>query len=83
MWSEGKARGGNASGLPSAITGNDGSDDSDTGSLILKEYFPDGTGMSEWMTRSGTSMEDAFVETYTLNTDGTITILRYVPNLNK
>ena len=39
--------------------------------------------MSEWMTRSGTSMEDAFVETYTLNKDGTITILRYLPNLNK
>ena len=55
-------------------TGNDVSNDADTGSLILKEYFPDGTGMSEWMTRSGTSMEDAFVETYTLNKDGTITI---------
>lgn len=64
-------------------TGNDVSNDSNTGSLILKEYFPDGTGMSEWMTRSGTSMEDAFVETYTLNKDGTITILRYLPNLNK
>ena len=64
-------------------TGNDVSNDSDTGSLILKEYFPDGTGMSEWMTRSGTSMEDAFVETYTLNKAGTITILRYLPNLNK
>lgn len=54
--------------------------DEDTKAKVLKEYFPNGEGMSELIARSGSSMEDAYVETYTLNTDGTVTILRYVPN---
>ena len=46
---------------------------------VLDEYFPDGVGMSEVMTKSAASKEDAYVETYTLNSDDTVTILRYVP----
>lgn len=46
---------------------------------VLDEYFPDGAGMSEIMTKSAASKEDAYVETYTLNSDDTVTILRYVP----
>ncbi len=47
--------------------------------IVMKEYFPNGTGMSETMTKYATTMEDAWVETYTLNEDGTVTYLRYVP----
>lgn len=47
---------------------------------VLDEYFPDGVGMSEVMTKSAASMEDAYVETYALNSDDTVTILRYVPD---
>lgn len=53
--------------------------DVDAEAAVLDEYFPDGVGMSEVMTKSAASMEDAYVETYTLNSDDTVTILRYVP----
>lgn len=53
--------------------------DVDAEAVVLDEYFPDGVGMSEVMTKSAASMEDAYVETYTLNSDDTVTILRYVP----
>lgn len=53
--------------------------DVDAEAAVLDEYFPDGVGMSEVMTKSGASKEDAYVETYTLNSDDTVTILRYVP----
>lgn len=46
---------------------------------VLKEYFPNGAGMSEIMEKHATTMDDAWVETYTLNGDGTITYLKYVP----
>ena len=45
----------------------------------MKEYFPDGVGMSAIMEKHAAAMDDAWVETYTLNPDGTITCLRYVP----
>lgn len=54
--------------------------DVDAEAAVLDEYFPDGVGMSEVMTKSAASMEDAYVETYTLNSDDTVTILRYVPD---
>lgn len=54
--------------------------DVDAEAVVLDEYFPDGVGMSEVMTKSAASMEDAYVETYTLNSDDTVTILRYVPD---
>lgn len=47
--------------------------------IVMKEYFPDGAGMSETMERYSASMEDSWVETYTLNEDGTVTYLRYIP----
>ncbi len=53
--------------------------DVDAEAAVLDEYFPDGVGMSEVMTKSAASKEDAYVETYTLNSDDTVTILRYVP----
>ena len=53
--------------------------DVDAEAAVLDEYFPDGAGMSEIMTKSAASKEDAYVETYTLNSDDTVTILRYVP----
>ncbi len=53
--------------------------DVDAEAAVLDEYFPDGVGMSEVMTKSAASKEDAYVETYTLNSDYTVTILRYVP----
>ena len=53
--------------------------DVDAEAVVLDEYFPDGVGMSEVMTKSAASKEDAYVETYTLNSDDTVTILRYVP----
>lgn len=53
--------------------------DVDAEAVVLDEYFPDGAGMSEIMTKSAASKEDAYVETYTLNSDDTVTILRYVP----
>lgn len=53
--------------------------DVDAETAVLDEYFPDGAGMSEIMTKSAASKEDAYVETYTLNSDDTVTILRYVP----
>lgn len=53
--------------------------DVDAEAAVLDEYFPDGAGMSEVMTKSAASKEDAYVETYTLNSDDTVTILRYVP----
>lgn len=53
--------------------------DVDAEAAVLDEYFPDGVGMSEIMTKSAASKEDAYVETYTLNSDDTVTILRYVP----
>ena len=53
--------------------------DVDAEAVVLDEYFPDGAGMSEIMTKSAASKEDAYVETYTLNFDDTVTILRYVP----
>lgn len=34
---------------------------------VLKEYFPNGAGMSEIMEKHATTMDDAWVETYTLN----------------
>lgn len=54
--------------------------DVDAEAAVLDEYFPDGVGMSEVMTKSAASKEDAYVETYTLNSDDTVTILRYVPD---
>ena len=53
--------------------------DADTVAAIMKEYFPDGAGMSVIMEKHTAAMDDAWVETYTLNPDGTITCLRYVP----
>ena len=53
--------------------------DADTAAAIMKEYFPDGAGMSVIMEKHTAAMDDAWVETYTLNPDGTITCLRYVP----
>lgn len=53
--------------------------DVDAEAAVLDEYFQDGVGMSEVMTKSAASKEDAYVETYTLNSDDTVTILRYVP----
>ena len=53
--------------------------DVDAEAAVLDEYFQDGAGMSEIMTKSAASKEDAYVETYTLNSDDTVTILRYVP----
>lgn len=53
--------------------------DVDAEAAVLDEYFPDGVGMSEVMTKSAASKEAAYVETYTLNSDDTVTILRYVP----
>ena len=53
-------------------------DVADAEAIVLDEYFPDGAGMSEVMTKSAEAMEDAYVETYTLNSDDTVTILRYV-----
>lgn len=53
--------------------------DADTAAAIMKEYFPDGAGMSAIMEKHTAAMDDAWVETYTLNPDGTITCLRYVP----
>lgn len=35
--------------------------------------------LSEIMEKHATTMDDAWVETYTLNGDGTITYLKYVP----
>ena len=42
---------------------SDAADNVDAKSTVLKEYFPDGEGMSEVITKSGTPMEDAYVET--------------------
>ena len=53
--------------------------DADTAAAIMKEYFPDGAGMSAIMEKHTAAMDEAWVETYTLNPDGTITCLRYVP----
>ena len=53
--------------------------DTDTAAAIMKEYFPDGAGMSGIMAKHTAAMDEAWVETYTLNPDGTITCLRYVP----
>lgn len=53
--------------------------DADTTAAIMNEYFPDGAGMSAIMAKHTASMDDTWVETYTLNPDGTVTYLKYVP----
>ena len=47
--------------------------------IVMEEYFKDGVGMSEAITRCAGDWDDTWVETYTLNEDKTITRLRYVP----
>lgn len=47
--------------------------------IVMEGYFWNGTGMSELINRHGTTWEDTWVDTYTLNEDDTVTYLRYVP----
>ena len=47
--------------------------------IVMEAYFWNGQGMSELMTRHATTWDDTWVDTFTLNADGTVTYLRYVP----